>query len=32
MSRTDHSIYNNDWYKKEIGAGRFKQACLLVFY
>jgi putative colanic acid biosynthesis acetyltransferase WcaF len=27
MSRTDHSIYNNDWYKKEIGAGRFKQAC-----
>ena len=27
MSRTDHSIYNNDWYKKEIGAGRFKQVC-----
>ncbi len=27
MNRTDHSIYNNDWYKKEIGAGRFKQAC-----
>ena len=27
MSRTDQSIYNNDWYKKEIGAGRFKQVC-----
>lgn len=25
MSRMDLSIYNNRWYKKEIGAGRFKQ-------
>lgn len=25
MSLTDLSTYNNNWYKKEIGAGRFKQ-------
>lgn len=25
MSRMDLSIYNNRWYKKEIGAGRLKQ-------
>ncbi|OQP66878.1 acyl transferase [Niastella vici] len=25
MSAVDHSIYNNEWYKREIGAGKLKQ-------
>jgi putative colanic acid biosynthesis acetyltransferase WcaF len=25
MKKVDHSIYNNDWYKREIGAGKIKQ-------
>jgi putative colanic acid biosynthesis acetyltransferase WcaF len=25
MSTVDHSKYNNDWYKQEIGAGKLKQ-------
>lgn len=25
MSSVDHSLYNNDWYKREIGAGKIKQ-------
>ena len=25
MGSVDHSIYNNDWYKKQIGAGKIKQ-------
>lgn len=27
MSKADLSKYNNDWYSKEIGAVRMKQAC-----
>jgi len=27
MKQVDYSKYNNDWYKKEIGAGALKQAC-----
>jgi putative colanic acid biosynthesis acetyltransferase WcaF len=25
MGTVDHSIYNNDWYKRQIGAGKIKQ-------
>lgn len=25
MNKVDHSVYNNDWYKREIGAGKIKQ-------
>jgi len=25
MHSVDHSLYNNDWYKREIGAGKIKQ-------
>jgi putative colanic acid biosynthesis acetyltransferase WcaF len=25
MTSVDHSIYNNDWYKRQIGAGKVKQ-------
>lgn len=25
MNAVDHSVYNNNWYKKEIGAGKLKQ-------
>lgn len=27
MKSVDLSVYNNDWYKKEIGAGKVKQVC-----
>lgn len=27
MSQTNLSIYNNDWYKKDIGASKLKQMC-----